>query len=87
MPPQLRRTTLFSKASQGFLLLILWLTRIAGAVFIAGSLGFLVLAWVERSIGPVVMALIPMSFGAFAMSVRLTPDGAGLEYGILRRRL
>jgi hypothetical protein len=86
MPWHLRRTTFASKASRRFILLIMWLTRIAGAAFVVASLGFFLVAWRERSIIPAVMAFFPMGFGAFVMSIRATPDGVGLEYGLFRTR-
>ena len=85
MPWHLRRATFFSRTSRKFILLIMWLTRIVGAAFIVGGLGFLLVAWRERSIIPAVMALLPVGFGVFAMSIRASP-GAGVEYGLFRRR-
>jgi hypothetical protein len=63
--------------------MVMWFTRVGGAIFVVGGLGFFVSAWVERSIGLISMGAIAIAFGLFIMSIRATPGGS-LEYGLFR---
>ena len=63
------------------LLSVLWLTRIGGAVFALGGLGFFVVAWQDGTFAPVAMGLATLAFGIVCMSIRRTQEG-GLEYGL-----
>jgi hypothetical protein len=72
--------------SQMTVVTVLWLTRIAGAVFaFGGGLGFMISGWLSRSIVLAAFAIFPIVFGAVCMSIR-PAAGGGLEYGLLRRR-
>jgi cadmium resistance protein CadD (predicted permease) len=71
---------------QLFLLLILWLTRLGGALFLVVGLGFFVVAFVDRSLVPVLMGLFPVAFGLVAISTRMRSDGTNFEYGLFHRR-
>jgi hypothetical protein len=73
------------KPWHNFLLIIIWLARVGGAVITVCGLGFFVLAWADRSIAPVVMGLITIIVGLIIVSIRSTSNG-GIEYGLFRRR-
>ena len=68
---------------RSFSLVIIWLTRIGGAVITVCGISFLVLAWAERSIAPVVMGVITVGIGLVIISIRGTPNG-NIEYGLFR---
>jgi hypothetical protein len=70
---------------RSFLLILIWLTRVAGAVITGCGLSFFVLAWTERSVAPVAMGVITIGIGLVIVSIRGTSTG-GLEYGLFRRR-
>jgi multidrug efflux pump subunit AcrA (membrane-fusion protein) len=72
------------KPWRSFLLVIIWLTRIAGAVITVCGISFFVLAWAERSVTPVVMGLITVGIGFVVISIRATATGR-LEYGLFGR--
>ena len=72
------------RAPAVILLPVIWLTRIGGALFVLGGIGFFVLAWNDRSVIPFLMGFVPLAFGVVCMSVRRTQEG-GLEYGLFRR--
>ena len=76
---------LISTPKQAMIILILWLTRIGGAIFTIGGLGFFILAWVDHTVVPAAMGTVVIAFGLFITSIRMTPDG-GLEYGLYRSR-
>jgi hypothetical protein len=65
--------------------IIVWLTRIAGAVFVVGGLAFFVTALVERSWVPVAMGLVTIIFGAVVVSIN-APTADTVEYRLLRLR-
>jgi uncharacterized membrane protein YwaF len=66
-------------------LVIIWLTRIGGAIVSICGISFFVLAWAERSIAPVVMGVITVGLGLVVASIRCTPNG-NIEYGLFRSR-
>ena len=70
---------------RNFLLVIIWLTRVAGAVITVCGISFFVLAWADRSIAPVAMGVITIGIGLIIVSIRSTSNG-GIEYGLFRRR-
>ena len=49
--------------------IVLWLTRIAGAVFVIGGIGFFVTAWMDKSLIPVIMGSITIAFGVVIASI------------------
>ena len=65
--------------------IVLWLTRIAGVVVIIAGLGFFVTAVVERSLVPVAMGLVTITFGTVIISIH-APSPDRLEYKLLRLR-
>jgi hypothetical protein len=73
------------KPWRSFLVVIIWLTRAAGAVITVCGISFFVLAWAEHSIAPVAMGVITIGVGLVIVSIRGTSDGS-LEYGLFRRR-
>jgi xanthine/uracil permease len=73
------------KSWPSVLLVIIWLTRIGGAVIAICGISFFVLAWVERSLSPVVMGVITLGIGLVVISIRGTSNG-GIEYGLFRPR-
>ena len=73
------------KTRQAFILIVLWGTRILGALFVVGGLGFFVTAWVEHSLIPIAMGVITVGFGIWGASVRATSTG-GLDYRLFRPR-
>jgi hypothetical protein len=64
---------------------VLWLTRIAGVVIVIAVLGFFVTAVIERSVGPVTMGLVTITFGVVIVSIH-APSPERLEYKLLRLR-
>jgi HAMP domain-containing protein len=73
------------RTRQAIILVVLWGTRVLGALFVVGGLAFFVTAWVERSLIPMAMGVVTIGFGMWAASVRATSTG-GLDYRLFRRR-
>jgi hypothetical protein len=63
--------------------IVLWLTRIAGAAVVIAGLGFFITAVVERSMVPVAMGLVTVTFGVVIASIH-APSPDRLEYRLLR---
>jgi len=63
--------------------IVLWLTRVAGAAIIIAGLAFFVLAVAERSLVPVAMGVVTITFGAVMASIH-APSPDRLEYKLLR---
>jgi cadmium resistance protein CadD (predicted permease) len=69
---------------QAFIRVVLWGTRVLGALFVIGGVAFFVTAWVEQSVIPIALGVIAIGFGVWAASVRATSTG-GLDYRLFRR--
>ena len=65
--------------------IVMWLTRVFGAVFVVAGLSCFVSAWMERTLDLIWLGIPIIAFGVFTMSVRASPTG-DLEYGLLKRR-
>jgi hypothetical protein len=65
--------------------LLIWLTRIGGAVFALLGVGFFVSAWQERSWAPILFGILAIAIGIVVLSFRIGPDGRP-EYRLLRRK-
>jgi hypothetical protein len=65
--------------------IVMWLTRVAGVVFVIAGLAFFILAIAEKSMVPVAMGLLTIAFGLVAASVH-APSPDRLEYKLLRLR-
>ena len=74
-----------TKLKRANIRIVLWLTRIAGVVVIIAGLGFFVTAVVERSLVPVAMGLVTITFGTVITSIH-APSPDRLEYKLLRLR-
>jgi hypothetical protein len=74
-----------TKLKRANIRIVLWLTRIAGVVVIIAGLGFFVTAVVERSLVPVAMGLVTITFGTVIISIH-APSPDRLEYKLLRLR-
>ena len=71
------------KPLRSTLLVIVWLTRFAGATIAAGGLGLFVLGWPERSVILIAMGVVAIAAGALIMAIRATETG-GIEYRLFR---
>jgi hypothetical protein len=73
------------KLRQVIVWLVMWLTRLAGAIFVFFGLDCFVTAWQERAASLVVMGIITIAFGAVMLSIRIV-SGHRLQYGLFRPR-
>jgi hypothetical protein len=63
--------------------IVLRLTRIAGVAIVIAGLGFFVAALIEKSVVPVAMGLVTITFGVVIVSIH-APSPDRLEYRLLR---
>jgi len=66
--------------------MVLWLTRAAGVLFIVFGIGFFVAAWQDQSAGLMLMGIIAIAFGVVLTSIH-APSPDRLEYRLIPSRI
>lgn len=75
-----------SKIRKIIVVMVLWLTRAGGVLFVVFGFGFFVAAWQDKAAGLILMGVIAIAFGVVLTSIH-APSPDRLEYRLLPWRI